>query len=250
MHVFERMSASGAAKTFARPRRFTKRFVGALSTRFRTRGFASTRAAAFKAWRGVRTLKRMSNAEIKTLIVNSSTSPTTTTSFIALSQIAQGDDLNQRQGRSIRVTSWKLLYDVRGTLQSATERPHDNTVRMIIFADKGQDGTNPTDAEVRNTTDIVSLMNPTNNSRFQVLLDRLIVTNAGANTVTATAPQRFGRVSGSAQGIHGKHVRYIGTTAAEASNGLGSLYMLLQSSEDTANAPLVSFNFELKYVDN
>lgn len=245
------MSAQNAAKTFRRTRRFTPFRRGFTSARrFSVRGAGSTRAAAFKAWRGVRQLKRMQNAEVKRLVTNISTSPTTTTTFTRLSQLAQGDDINQRQGRSIRVVGWRLLYDIRGTLGSATIRPHDNTVRMIIFADMGQDGTDPLDAEVRATTDIVSVLSTTNNHRFVPLLDRLICTNAGTDTVSATAPQRSGRVTGSASGTWGKHVRYLGTTAAEASNGLGSLYMLLQSSEDTDNAPLVLANFEMQYVDN
>lgn len=229
---------------FASGMRFRRKFA----QRTLVRGKRFFGGVAAKAWKGVKALRRVSNAEIKTAIVNSSTTPSTTTAFIRLSGTAQGDDLSNRQGRSIRVVSWKLLYEIRTNGGNVPLNP--TSVRMLIFADNGQDGVVPTDAEVRNSTDIVSLMNPTNAKRFTPIIDRLITVGPGTAATAGAATTRAGRLAGTAKGIWGKHVRYIGTTDAQGSDGLGSLYMLLQSGETGDDLPLVLFNFEMKFADN
>lgn len=50
---------------------------------------------------------------------------------------------------------------------------------------------------------------------------------------------------------HSGHIKFLGTTAADASNGKGSLYILWLSNEAAGtNAPTVAFNSRLYFTDD
>lgn len=209
-------------------------------------------ALALKAWRGVKAIKRKQNAEVKKFVLNYSAVQSSTATITAVSLIGQGDDLSQRQGRSVRVVSWRCLADIRGPLGDATDFQQDATVRVALFADNDQAGTIATAAQYHNSTDITSFVKTDLQRRFVNLFDETVITldNGGSK---ATPFFRYGRATFAKQGIWGKHMEFIGTGTAQTDMGAGTLYMFTQSSIAAATAgnnPLINYTLEICYVDN
>ncbi len=78
-----------------------------------------------------------------------------------------------------------------------------------------------------------------NLQRFSVLFDETICVSIAGDTELAfnfSTP-------------HQGHIRYLGTTAAEASDGLGSLYVLHISNEETV-VPAITWYARIAYTDD
>jgi hypothetical protein len=155
-----------------------------------------------------------------------------------MSQMVQGLDFANRIGDSIRLQHITL----RATW-STNATPLSTTVRCLIFRDLAQAGTIPTVANVLAVvggTHITDCMHTALNlQRFSILYDEtLSVSSVGDSQGFSFYDE-----------AHNGHIRYLGTAAAAASNGLGSLYCLL-CSDRIADLPNVSWTSRITYTDD
>lgn len=188
---------------------------------------------AKKAYSGVRMLKGIVNSEKKSFDSALPNPQSSTATITGLSNIAQGDDYNAREGRSILVKS--LEYE--GTIRMNSSAT-DTLYRLVLFIDHDNTGTAPTAAQVGITgVNGMRSSNPVNMKRFTILRDRLIRVTSGANV---TFP---------CNGFHklSHHVKYDGTAATDAVQG--SVWTLTVSDQAT-NTPAISVSTRLRYYDN
>jgi hypothetical protein len=187
---------------------------------------------------GLNQLRRFINIEEKYFDTTGSGQVDYNGLITCLSQTAQGLDLNNRIGDSIRLQHISFRADV--TTESSALWA---AVRVVIFRDNAQSGIAPTAANVLAATGSIhitdAMFNSLNLSRFSILHDEVLSVSNVANTqdfVFYDAP-------------HNGHIRYLGTTAASASNGLGSLYVLL-CSDRIATLPTVTWTSRIVYTDD
>jgi hypothetical protein len=188
---------------------------------------------------GLNEIRKLINIETKTLdTIKTSTTVNTTGSVLCVSEIAQGLDYNNRVGDSIKIQHFECrvrLYQNTG----ATE----TTMRVVCFRDLDGYGTSPTTADFFETVGVVSApLSPykwLNRDRFSVLYDELICFNStGGQTeeIVFSMP-------------HSGHVKYLGTTAAAASDGKGSVYWAVLSDEAT-NTPSYALYSRILFTDD
>jgi hypothetical protein len=188
---------------------------------------------------GLNEIRKLINIETKVLdTIKTSTTVNTTGAPICVSEIAQGLDFNNRVGDSIKLQHLECrlrLYQNTG----ATE----TTMRAVCFRDLDGYGTAVTSADLFETVGVVSApLSPfkwLNRERFAILYDELICFNS-------TGQQTEEIVFSLA---HGGHVKYLGTTAAAASDGKGSIYWVLLSDEAT-NTPSYAFYSRIMFTDD
>lgn len=208
-------------------RRYRKRFR---RRAYRKRGGGFWNIAK-KAAQGV--VRYYLNPEYKFLDSSPTVAPANGGIMTNLSAIALGDNDTDRNGSSIKVTSHLL----RGTLTKAASATATK-VRVIIFSDTSSNGALPVVADVLQTSNQDSPLNKVNGSRFTVLFDKSYV-------LTNDTPMR--------QFKHFKkmqhHIHYLNGTSATSAMGQGPIYMLTISNEPT-NAPTVSVNSRMRFLDN
>ncbi len=164
-----------------------------------------------------------------------STSPTTTGVFTRISAIAQGDTSLTRTGLKIQPLS--LFYKLFLTMHASAT---NTTVRVIIFTDREQQGTDPTAAQLLEADSTSAFTEHDTRPRFKIHRDMVIVMGAnGPNTnVFLKGFIKFGAKS---------KIFYSGTSAAESSLGKNNLYAYILGSEAT-NVPLMNLSFRLRFV--
>lgn len=166
--------------------------------------------------------------------------PTTTPTIINLSNIGQGADYNNRDGNSVLLQTLQYRMNV---LYNGT--PGFNKLRMIIFRDNDQRGTDPAAADLLESTAAATAINSPLlhyvNQRFSVLQDTVYTVAAGHLPVIAK--KKFMKMP------PGTHLKYSSTAAADASNWEGALYCLFVSDQ-AANGPSVDYYFRLRFTDN
>ena len=193
------------------------------------------------AWKGVKYIKSLINVEKKFHDVSASTTISTTPSIVNLSNIATGDDYKTRDGNSILLQSlqWRInLY--------ANTTDGASFVRVIVFRDNDQRGTDPTAADLLETTtaglSIVSPLLHYVNRRFAVLSDKVYtLSDTGSNWLRHI--KKFMKMPS------GTHIKYSADAGADASNWEGALYVLFVSNNGT-NLPTMDYYFRLRYTDN
>lgn len=203
---------------------------------------------AKQAWRGVKYMKQLINVEKKFFdnAVDTFT-PAITGQVLNLSSIAQGNDYNNRDGISVLLQSMLLRLTI-----SASGIACDS-LRMLIFQDNDQRGTDPVTADLfEDTTNGLRLSNSpllhTVNKRFNVLMDQRIP--IGGIQLTATQAAAIGpayKHIKKFKKFKDSHIKFTGTTGADAGQYEGALYIYLQTI--TANC-FVSYNCRLRYTDN
>lgn len=189
-------------------------------------------------WRyGKTALKLIANREEKFFDVTATGTITTTATIANLSNIAQGNDYNNRNGNSIRVN--RLRVDV---LAFANGVAITNACRVIVFRDMMQTGTDPVAANLlENTGATTSLVSPYLHydfDRFQILCDEVF-------TVSTGAKPDHRRI---AIGLD-DHVLFQATAGADASNWQGAVYIYLVS-EQVTNGPSMSYYSRLYFSDD
>lgn len=135
-----------------------------------------------KVVRMLRTLRRQVQGEVRKASFASTVTPASSANPVIepLSQIAQGDDISQREGLAIKTKYHLLRYNV----------VHNNNVqsllsRVIVFYDTRQvPATVPTPAEVVLVPNNVRTpLNPSYSGRFKVIHDQMYWTNSLAYTM-------------------------------------------------------------------
>ncbi len=175
--------------------------------------------------------------EFRTISTNLTADPNSTGAVLALTAIAQGDDIANRQGNKIRAKH----LSVRGHIQingSATT----SHGRMLIIRDNNGSTAQPaiTDLFLDASTMRVGknkLGDPQSNSRFTILWDYTYTIDA------INKNQVFFKYS-----MELDHHIYFTDTAA-TDEGKGHLYLFTASNEAT-NDPVVSANCMIKFIDN
>lgn len=194
------------------------------------------------ALKGINFLKSVVNVEKKrqdTQLVNVTTFVPT---IALLTGTAQGNDYNQRSGRSIKGWSNSLKYKV--ALNNTT--PTKCMVRMILFNDKNSNGVTPQIQELLDTslsTDYMLLHYNADNagSRFKILADKRFQLD----------PNSYNYHIGSLYHKIRWHCKYDGSTATQADAVSGHIYLMLVSDVVTSpTAPTVSYINRFTYVDN
>lgn len=112
-------------------------------------------------------------------------------------------------------------------------------VRTMLVRDLDGYGTLPTVTGILESADVLAPKKYLNTDRFSVLYDE--VETLTSVSETATVSRYFTP--------HEGHIKYLGTTAADASNGKGSMYLLFLSSEST-NTPRVDFYTRILFTDD
>ncbi len=194
---------------------------------------------AKRTMRGLNEIRKLVNIETKLLVAYTSTSVDFNGSIVGLSRIAQGSNYTERVGDSIKLQHMICRYRI---FLNASDT--QSIVRVIVFKDLFQQGTPPTVTDVLETgpggvSTPLSSINFLKKDRFPIIHDELYSLDTAGGTTAV------GMIDKPLQ----SHVKYIGTTAAAASDAQGSVYVLLVSDENT-NLPTVNFYSNLYFTDD
>ena len=204
--------------------------------RYRPRQISWAQVAR-KAWSGVKMLKGIVNAEKKTFDRDCSNLPDTTGSIQCLTDIAQGDDYNGREGRSILAKSLELF----GNLNVGANNT-DTFCRFIVFIDTNlQDsGTLPAVTDYLTSASQAALRNPNPNfmKRFVTLMD----TTVCVDEYNPNKQWRFFKKLN-------HHIKFDGTAAADASQG-AILLLTISNMTGAGNTPTSALRSRMRYYDN
>jgi hypothetical protein len=170
--------------------------------------------------------------------IQASTTFDTTGSVIPVSQIAQGLDFTNRVGDSIKLQNVQFNFRIYKNAAATS-----SIVRIILFRDNDCQGATPTTGDVLQNVGAASApLNPRdflNRKRFAILYDRLAtVNNTGDSSFTV-----------SYETPHEGHILFLGTTASAASQGKGSMFVLVVSDE-AVNTPSIAFFTRLVFTDD
>lgn len=205
----------------------------------------------YKAWQLAKHLATLVNVEEKKWDVDGSSGTviTSTASVVNLSNIAQGLDYFNRTGDSILGQSIEFRALLVGS--SAVER---NRIRILIVCDHDNRGTDPVIGDVLQGGSQPSIQpyNALSGNRFAVLYDELVTLNNAvglAASGTSTTYIQDQSILPVLKRKWNKHLRYIGTTGADASNYEGALFMMAISDQVT-NGPTLAYTFRLTFTDN
>lgn len=183
---------------------------------------------------GLNEIRKLINIETKIAEATGTSSIDTAGAVTSISLIAQGLDYQNRIGDSIKLQ--RIEFRVRWTVGTGTA----SFIRTLLVRDLDNYGTKPALGDVLQTVSVLSPKDYLNADRFSILYDELGTLNqSDANSVSTFDM------------AHEGHVKYLGTTAADASSGKGSLYLMFLSSETAgANAPTVVLHSRLYYTDD
>lgn len=155
---------------------------------------------------------------------------------ISFSTMAQGLDYAQnRIGDSIKLQRIEMRFRI--TMTAVATRTQG---RVIVFRDLDGYGTAPAVTDVLETADVLSPTKYLNTARFSILYDELFALSQNGDSC------EVGVISMPHEG----HIKYLGTTAAAASNGKGSLYFLIISNETTTSIPFFAHNERIYFTDD
>ena len=192
---------------------------------------------ASKALAVAYSVKKLINVEKKTFDTNLNLSPGTSGSVTSLSNIIQGDDYNQREGRSIKAIS------LESSLMLTQNASANNTLCRVMFLidnDLPDSGTLPavTDILVDSTVNALRNPDPVMMKRFTIVRDyRFTMSNDSPND---NIQRHFYKKMQ-------HHIKFSGTAAADSAQGT---ILVLALSDQGTNIPSLSINNRVRYVDN
>lgn len=188
-----------------------------------------------QVWNQIKLLKNLINVEFKYLDTSGSGVVDNAGALTYLTGIAEGDDISNRNGRSIK--SQSLFVKMRLVINASAT---GTCIRHIIVMDKHNQGATPTVTDILQTASVESSLNiSTQQNRWHILSDEVIsLTTSGGNTKYV---ERF-------YPWHA-HIKYGGTTANVSDARFGAIFML-QISSEAINTPTSVYNIRYRYVDN
>lgn len=191
---------------------------------------------------GLNEIRKFINIETKFIdTVQGAATQDATGNVYCISQVAQGLTSATRVGDSVRIQS----IEVRGHVL-ANSAATNTTVRLIIFRDLDGYGTAPATADI--LEGVGTTMAPfspekfNKRERFSILYDQMLMVQGGTTQGLAGTPFYF-------QTTHQGHILYLAETAATASNGKGSVYVMCLSNEAT-NTPTLRFSSRVLFTDD
>ncbi len=204
-------------------------------------------SAAFTGLKIAQGLAALINTEWKHLDNNFVVTPNLGTGSVSfISNIAQGSDVDQRNGDSILPKALQLRAKFSINSSATT-----TTVRYIILRDMQYDGANPTVPDVLAALDPLAFMNLDNGKRFRILKDWIVTLRKVDKTeVVLKTFLKFNKPRrGTNVHRHWYHIRYDGPASTEADADQGQL-LILMISDETVNTPSVNTFVRLRYIDN
>lgn len=169
--------------------------------------------------------------------------------FSLLNGTAQGDGVDERQGRQINLKS----IQIKGTIQpyhGATVPVKENVkARMVVVLDKQANGVAPTWNAVFKSNTSQSLPNLDNRYRFSILYDRtfpISYVQNSAGQITASTPRDWN------VNFYKKlnmKTTYKGTDASIASVATNALYLVLVVDDPTISVPECTVARRIRYTD-
>lgn len=187
---------------------------------------------AKQAWKAAKYVKSLVNVEYKYFdVLNTSLSPSTTGAIYPLTQIADGDTYNTRDGNSIKAVS--IFQRMSYQLNSSSDATF---LRYILFMDNENQGSTPALTDVLESLGYLSPLNHVNGTRFTVIRDKVLVLD---KTFNAKQMKVFVKCN--------NHIKWSGTNATDMKEG--HIFMLLLSDEAT-NFPIVNVLSRLRFIDN
>jgi len=215
----------------------------------------STAMIAKQAWLTSNYLSKVVKPELKTHnFAVTATTTTTTPVFYNLSSIAQSDDYTGRTGRKITVKSLEFKVFLQGsTTNPITAVPAYDLVRVFIFIDTAQDGVDPVSGETISdvfdfrTGDLQHL------KRFRVLYDQVfpVYTLHGLTADSLNGAGQQVQVIKEYRKLD-LSIAYQGTAAADASNGINSLFACFVGTKTTAATGAASHTLDsrIRFLDS
>lgn len=187
---------------------------------------------AYKAFKGVRYLKGLVNAELHSFENTASAYINDSGSVVHLTGISQGDLSINRNGNSILS---KYLFG-RMHFKKDTNAPI-TFLRVMIVQDKQQvSDTSPVISDILSSVSTISPLNHDSHGRYKILKDMTV--RLDSNKLTA------------AYKINVKlpfHTKFNGTTGADIQKN--GVYLVLLSDQSTYT-PIVDYSLRFSFYDN
>lgn len=188
---------------------------------------------------GLNEIRKFINIEEKVIDTSFSATVSYNASITSVTQVAQGLDINNRVGDSMRLQHLELRWTTNGDTGAFT-----TAVRVLMIRDLDGYGTIPANTDMFQFTGSVnsvnSPINRLNLNRFSVLYDETVtLSNAGP-----------AQCVGSFLSSHQGHVRYLGTAANAASDGKGTIYIVCMSDRVTTLLPTVNWGMRVTFTDD
>lgn len=183
---------------------------------------------------GLNEIRKLINIETKVLDTQNGANIPNTGTVSPISTLVQGLDYNQRVGDSLKMQRIECRY--RWQINTSAVKTF---VRVLLVRDLDGYGTTPAVTDILESADVIAPVKFLNKDRFSILYDdieTLQIVNESSSVGVYVTP-------------HEGHIKYLGTTAAAASNGKGSMYLIFVSSEAT-NTPRVDFYTRIYYTDD
>jgi hypothetical protein len=177
----------------------------------------------------VKALKTMINVEKKHYDKNLAQAPDTTGGLSHLTSIPQGDDYDEREGRSVRLKSMFVRGDV---LMHASAT---STICRVIWF-QWNDDTAPTVTDILENANVHSPLNLDKSTKSRILRDRTF-------NLTTDSPQKMCKL----YVRRNNHCKFDGITGADYERG--SLWVMYISDQAT-NTPTVTLRHRTRYIDN
>ncbi len=181
-------------------------------------------------------VKKLINVEYRRKATNFTVDPNITGAVVALTDIAQGDDIANRQGNKIRAK--RIVASGTVTLNASAT---DSQLRMVIIRDNNGSTTRPAITDLFGTVaefadNLPKTGDPQSNSRFSILMDKMIIVNSDTPTKQLNFSESLDH-----------HIFFTGTTATD--EGKGHLYLFIASNENP-NDPVVAMQAQVWFIDN
>lgn len=224
------MPFSTQAKNYGRRRRYPsgRRFRKPASTKSML-GYVHYIPKILKT---VGRMQSMINSEKKYVDIVDTSSPSTAGTVNLINQIAQGDDVNQRDGNSVLCAYVKHRMVAKiNTVATST------SFRLMIVIDTANQGSTPAVADILQTVSTTSNINVDNSKRFWILYDKLTSLDINGDrswTCDVVLP------------VH-KHLRY--SASGQTAVLQNAIYHVMVSDEAT-NAPTTSSTSRVAFYDN
>lgn len=193
----------------------------------------STMDIAYKAFKGVKAIKKLINVE-KFIWDDGGTTALSTTPYVFnVQQIGTGDTYESRTGLSIKPQYLKVHMQIFPNTTAT-----NNFYRIVVVRDNQQvSDTAPAWTDVFSGSTTYAFRNHTTMDRFNVLMDK-ILSSAPATAKPIMLQEHLS--------LHG-HIKYNGTASTDVQKGGLYLMYLGNQGTDTSN---VIFSTRLVYTDN
>jgi hypothetical protein len=157
-----------------------------------------------------------------------------------LQLIPQGDDTQDRIGRSIKLDGLQMTLQMTAAV-AATDWL---TARVIVFIDQWSNGAVPviTDLLVSSSVQSFRQRDSVTAKRFKVIMDHNFQLGIPSSSKAESTIKRFFPLK--------HHIRYINTTGVQAATGAGQVYFTIFANSVTNNAATYAANFRSYYYDN